>query len=145
LDVAAKFAWLRGLPFTVFTIGAVRSWPCPRRTAPAQVDFILSEVQDLNQDRIQLPELGVPLPKACRHWLRNRQVKRLPRRSPPKLAFHSNFWLLSRTFVARLRGNGCRDGADLLLNGPNLNLLGTREPAVYGTATLQDIETKLKD
>jgi 3-dehydroquinate dehydratase-2 len=32
----------------------------------------------------------------------------------------------------------------LLLNGPNLNLLGTREPTVYGTATLQDIETKLK-
>jgi len=33
----------------------------------------------------------------------------------------------------------------LLVNGPNLNLLGTREPAHYGAATLADIERRLAE
>jgi len=32
----------------------------------------------------------------------------------------------------------------LVINGPNLNLLGKREPSLYGTTTFWDIENQLK-
>lgn len=33
----------------------------------------------------------------------------------------------------------------LIINGPNLDILGKREPAVYGTMSLWDIEKRLKE
>ena len=32
----------------------------------------------------------------------------------------------------------------LIINGPNLNLLGTREPEIYGNTSMQDVLEQLK-
>jgi 3-dehydroquinate dehydratase II len=86
-----------------------------------------------------------------------RQGKRSKQKQALELAF-----LITEAFLLRcsrlgrpLRfGSGCVTQRALLstgttmkavhvLNGPNLNLLGTREPEIYGSATLVDIEARL--
>ena len=33
----------------------------------------------------------------------------------------------------------------LFMNGPNLNLLGTRDPEIYGRTTLKEVETRCRE
>jgi 3-dehydroquinate dehydratase II len=47
-------------------------------------------------------------------------------------------WL--RQLSQRSRRKACDMSSVLVLNGPNLNLLGTRKPEVYGTTSLRDVQ-----
>ena len=47
--------------------------------------------------------------------------------------------------MASRRRKNQRASRVLILHGPNLNLVGTREPAVYGRETLADIDRRLRE
>lgn len=51
---------------------------------------------------------------------------------------------MNKSVENSLHNNTATPFSVLVVNGPNLNLLGTREPHVYGATTLTDIEAKLR-
>jgi 3-dehydroquinate dehydratase-2 len=71
-------------------------------------------------------------------------VPRLPQAAIPAAGTDSH--LRRKLDILRLHpANSIPMSGILVLHGPNLNLLGTREPEVYGRVTLADIDRRLVD
>src|SRR5262245_4264986 len=105
---------------------------------------------------------GMRAARACRHVTGRRDARLLPRTSPllriraatqrerrsiasQTIAKSPASWLNSPASPLNVnsKGSAWLMAHLLLLNGPNLNLLGTREPATYGAVTLEQIVARL--
>jgi 3-dehydroquinate dehydratase II len=73
--------------------------------------------------------IGKPRARLCRHVAGTVQPRRYCRRPGHAISGASPHW-------------GAGVPTVFVLNGPNLNLLGVRDPAVYGLDTLADIEAR---
>ena len=150
LDVAAAFGVESPVfPFTVFTDrrGEVVALFVGELHRP-QAELILSAVQNLEpgSTRSCRRPRDAASPRACEQARPpTARLARFRRRSPPKLAISPPFLVIIADLCNATTLDLRRDGANSAAEWSELESARHREPAIYGSATLPSIETKLDE